>query len=580
MRVVRGLSLSLLLSLAAPAATGVAAAGPEERRVRDDFRRVVDRALAATDRVEHADMRATLFAQVAEAQVKAGEADAARATLTRAREAARRVPDPEASWVKRFLKRVLWETAESARQALYRDIVFERVAKAHARAGEFAHALDTAREIRDDNRRLEALVEVAAAQTRSGRRDEARASLARALETAEAAQRAKARAEFLATVAREQVMAGDREAARETFSRSLRAAETLASGADRELALVFIGSQQVKAQDLAGALDTVAKLRDPTSRIGLLTSIARQRAQGRQPTPARELLAQALEMATKVEDATLRAAALDDVAEVQAEMGDLAGAMATAMRMPERARRPMRLRWIARDLARSGQFPLALRAANSLPETAGDAQLRAFALADIALAQAGARQFAQSLATAATIEQADIGAGTLADIAAEQEKAGGAPAAARTFSAALEMARGLAGPRERASALARVAERLTVTDEGAGRQAFARALAAAGGVEEPSFRMAVLVEIGQGQARAGARAAARDTFARALKSAAGIEDAGYRARALEDAARALAEVGEAAQAIEAAEAGPTPYGRAASLAQVADIVAEMLKAPR
>jgi len=138
---------------------------------------------------------------------------------------------------------------------------------------------------------------------------------------------------------------------------------------------------------------------------------------------------------------------------------------------------------------------------------------------------------------------------------------------------ALEAARAIEDARERARALARVAEKMAGAEEGAGQETFARALDAARADESPYLRVDLLLEIAQMQARAGMRGGARNTFAHALETAVRIEDADYRTRALESVARELARAGEVSLAVKAAEALRTAYGRASSLAEVADILA-------
>ena len=272
----------------------------------------VDTALTAVSAIEHADLmglfameieasRAYVLREVAVAQARAGDTEAARETAALAHAAALKIEDDNS-----------------------RANMLVAVAAAQARAGDIEAARETAASaIKDDDSRVSALAPVVAHLVKAGYIEVAQAGdIEAALATASAIENASSRASALESVAITQVEAGDIEAALVTAS-------AIENAWSRAYALAIVAKAQATAGDIDAARETGAqahaaalKIEDDNSRANVLVRVAAALAQ------AGDIEA-ALTAASTIENAMARAPVLVAVAAAQALAGDIEAARET-----------------------------------------------------------------------------------------------------------------------------------------------------------------------------------------------------------------------------------------------------------
>jgi hypothetical protein len=555
-RVVRWLGWVIVVALVQPAAAG------DERAMRDEFSLAATHALAAAEQVDDADMRVTLLSRIATAQARAGDRDAARATLAHADEVARKVPDPDAGWIGRAHSSLYPHSAAALR--LYRDIVHDKLALTHLAMGDFAGALDAARRIRTGaHRRVRVLLAIAQAQRRAGAPADASPTLRLA---ADGVPRDPS---MLAGIAREQALAGDTETARRTIARAKAGVPALEQDHERNSARGSIADAQAAIGDFAAAFET---LRDNAASWLFAADLARvaiRQARHGLDDAARKTLLQADRAAREVEDTVLRANAMEFVVKAQLEAGAAPEALATARAMPPiTTHRARALADVAREFIRRGDLGTAELAVRDLPprETYG-------AVNALVLARAARREFPDALATARLAHGTGHRIGLLAAVAAEQARTGQQEAAASTLATALATAQTMEPGDHRVEALAHVAAGMAREDEPAAAAVFARLMEEASAINVPAWRADVLRRVMHVFAEAGARDWARSAGARAVQTANAMADDHDRDSTLRDVAQSLATDGEIRLALAAAQGRRLPYSRADSLAAVAESAA-------
>jgi tetratricopeptide (TPR) repeat protein len=160
---------------------------------------------------------------------------------------------------------------------------------------------------------------------------------------------------------------------------------------------------------------------------------------------------------------------------------------------------------------------------------------------------ASKRLFDQALKVAEGIEDARERAWALAAIAEGMAKAG-------MFDQALKVAEGIEDAWERAEALREIAEGMAKAGMiDWAKEVFDQALKVAEGIEGAWERAKTLGEIAGGMAKAGMTDWAKEVFDQALKVAEGIEEAGWRAGALIAIAGEMAKAGEVEGAVSIVE---------------------------
>ena len=304
--------------------------------------------------------RALAFGDIAAAEERAGDAEAARRTLARAVAAARGAIVPERGeaepalfdLVEALVEHGAAGLAEAAAEAIAdaeeRDRGRAEVAGDAARGGRMEEAERILGRIESARPRASALAAVAAARAADGRSAEA---LAMALEIAEAGGRAQA----LARIAAAAADAGETDAALATAARAFSEADAGAEPWERMEALAIGLRARVRAGDAAGAvrearavgqdfvggwalwsvaaaeaqagafteaMDTARLIDEPFFRGQAVESIVRARARS-------GAFDEALAAARELDLPSVRARALAHVAESQAEADDRDGARRT-----------------------------------------------------------------------------------------------------------------------------------------------------------------------------------------------------------------------------------------------------------
>ncbi len=278
-------------------------------------------------------------------------------------------------------------------------------------------------------------------------------------------------------------------------------------------------------------------------RVDVLCDIASAQAEAGDKAGARATVSKALQTAQKIDDAHLHTAALSNIAAMQAEAEDIAGALQTAGKIDDAYNRPRALSTIAAAQAEAGDIAGALQTAGKID----DAYNRPWALSTIAAAQAetgdkaGARAtLAEALQTARKIGKAYNRAWALSTIAAAQAETGDKAGARVTLAEALQTAGKIGKAYNRPRALSTIAAAQAEAGDIAG------ALQTAGKIDNASDRAWALSAIATAQAEAGDKAGASATAAEALQIAEKIGGLIAPSRALSAIAAAQAVAGDKA----------------------------------
>ena len=259
-----------------------------------------------------------------------------------------------------------------------------------------------------------------------------------------------------------------------------------------------------------------------------------------------ELLSEALSIARRVENKTLRATALSVIAKAQASAGDTRGAQRTVSE--------------ALSLTQSIGYeprnrPAVLGMVAEAQAIAGDTR-------------AAQRTISEALSLIQSIDNDSTSqAWALGVVAKAQAIAGDTRAAQRTVSEALSIAQTIKYAFDFAMALGIIAEAQAIVGDTRGaQQAVSKALSIAGRWEEASaFGARVLGVVAKVQAIAGDTHAAQRTISEALTITRSLEDNTFRGRALRRIAEAQASVGDSQGALGIARNSDHAFSRAVAL---------------
>ena len=315
------------------------------------------------------------------------------------------------------------------------------------------------------------------------------------LAAAESVVDASWRADALAGGAMALAEAGETGEARKDLSRALAAAEAIDN-------TPYIGQPWVKTSPDDEAFHGRARVLS-----GIATVLAKMGAAGE----AREMFSRALAAAEKIETAHYRADGLARIAKAQVRTSALQDARETLARadLPENAWYLLAPDKIARMQAQAGDVAGALVTARALPGDSG----RPDALADVAAAQAAAGDVAGALVTADSIEHTYLRMVAVHYIGAARAKAGdiaGAWAAAGAIGEIWRNARdGISGPRD--VAILHSDTILSVVEAHVAAGEFEKALAATEAMEDPFAFVEAHAAVAKAQAASGEFAAARVT---------------------------------------------------------------------
>jgi hypothetical protein len=463
-------------------------------------RSAVAQAITASSDVQDSFHRAQSLAEIAETQAGIGESAAAFPLLQLAAESIGNIDsDPLASWARHDIA-LAWlkvgepDRAEAMVDAVadprLRDSVLASVVDARRADHNFAGALAVARRMQDSARQGQALRSIAIAQLGVGDTDGALATarsivhpmlsaialgdvvaaFAKAGSLGEARMYAarirddRVRSEALAEIVSAQADAGDIEGALAGAKRmedKFAQAEALARVAAARMRFgSAVSGRDIFAQAIALANGARGS---PGRRCFALIEIARAEISAGENNPARETLQKASAALAGVKRNSDRLAAIQQIAPLQARIGDHAAAMATAWRAEDPSIRPLLMRDVATSQAEAGDVEGAVQTALALE----DRPAGAAALFGILRVQSQARDssgmgatIGAALQTVRVMRGDDVKAGALASLAAAQLVAGDADAARRIYDEAMSVAgRAEAGP-TRAAAFVRIADAL------------------------------------------------------------------------------------------------------------------------
>jgi len=457
------------------------------------------RALSACDDITDSFHRTQALAEISEAQVAAGEVDAARATLARALSSASSIEEePLRNWathdiglayVKADDLAAAEAAAESIRDARLHDAVLAAVVDARRGARDLQGALTTARRMKDVARQGFSLRTIAIQQASEN-------DFTAAVATVRSIQYGRANALAMGDVAAAIARDGAFDEARSLAAR-------IKDSPSRSRAFVEVAVAQASVGDVKGALATLAQVDDKLDRAEATARVAAARASSA-PSEAREMFVQALAAVGKtrananrkadmfVEIARAQLAAgevagatvtlkrafgevpevkgdaerltlLSRIAPLQARVGDYAGAFETAMHAEDESLRPLLVRDIAAAQAEKGDVAGAVASARSLDDRAAAAA----ALFGILRVQSqthdvsGLRETIEvTLQAVRVIGSAELRAGALGSLAAAHAREGDVEGGQAVFAEAMNTAAAADRGQERAAVYARIADSL------------------------------------------------------------------------------------------------------------------------
>jgi tetratricopeptide (TPR) repeat protein len=484
-----------LLLLAVPSGATQAQGGATDAWTHD----ALTRALAAASEIADPFHRVQALAEIAEAEVAAGDLAVARANLEQAESAASQIEGGALrSWalhdiglahIKADDLAAAEITAEAIHDPRLHDAVVAAVVDAKRNARDVPGALATARRIQDMVRQGQSLRSIAILQATGN-------DLAGALTTARSIQHAGVNALAIGDVAAAIARDGDSTEARLLAAR-------VRDSQGRSRAFAEIAAAQAGTGDIKGALVTAEQVEDKFQRAEAVGRVAAARAE-LDPAQARVMFTQAIAMAagarggatrkceTLVEIARAqvvagdargamvtvqrvfaefrnvrresdRVALLSRIAPLQARVGDYAGAFATAMRAEDPSLRPLLVRDIAASQAEKGDVAAAVAVARGLD----DRPAAAAALFGVLRAQAQAHDLSGMRETIVVALQAvrvigspELRAGALGSIAAAHALEGNIDAAQAVFAEAMNTAAAMDRGQQQAAVYARIADAL------------------------------------------------------------------------------------------------------------------------
>lgn len=464
-------------------------------------RSALEQALTASADIHDPFHRAQSLAEIAEVRALLGEPEAAMSLLQRAAESADQIDNPSlASWARHdvaitYLKAGDAGHAEAAAGTIsdpeLRDAVLlaaadlrrteedlsgalftawriqdgerqgealRRIAIAQASARHMEDALATARSITHPRLAAIALGDIATAFAREGRIGEARKHALRIRD-------ARVRSDIQAELASVQAELGD-------VVDAVAAAKSIADRFSRAQAQSRIAAAMIRTGDVeegralfAASLSTARSARGPIQRKAFtLIGIARAQISARETAGARETLRRASAvLVSEKKKMPGRFGLLQQVASLQAKVGDHASAIQTARHVEDASLRPELIRDLAASLAESGDVSGAVKWALALEDVPSNAA----ALLGVLRVQAKANDsggFRETLDVALRAARAmsasELKAGALAALAAAQSGAGHVDAARQTYEEAMNVAERLESGPARVAAFARIADAL------------------------------------------------------------------------------------------------------------------------
>ncbi len=551
-------------------------------------------ALEAAQGIDYPRNRAVVLGDIAQAQVQAGENEAARTTWVAALETAQGI---NVAWERVFalaqiastqaqagdhaaarkVSAMALETVQEIDDAEKRALALRDIAQAQAQAGDFAVALKTAHRIKREDIFVmplfgepepDVLAMIAIAQAQAGEFDAA-------LETAQGIENGRERAKVLGNIAQAYARAGEFVAALKT---ALQPGSKRGIGVwNRVEVLIRIAVAQAQAGDhetaqrhFSFALETVvprsygslkesARKKGGIEKLGKITSaeakllgkIAVAQVEIEEREAARTTFATALDTAQGIDHVWWRGDTLKCIAQMQAQAGEFAAAIVTAQGIDYPKSQAKEI------VITSRRLPNQVEVLCQIAVIQGQAGKPEAARSTFAIAFGAAHE---AFGTVQESEEKWYRAETLRDIAELQAQVG-------DFTVALEIVQRIDYTFWRANALKDIAQ---TRNFDAVCAIWAAAVETAQGIDDVLLRIKALKEIALAQAQVR-------EFDAALETAQGIDEAD-RASVFRDIAQAQAQAqaqaGEFDAALETTQRIDVPYLRSEMLKAIAKAQAQ------
>ena len=522
----------------------VVAAAQSKAGQDEDARTTANRAADTARSIRNLYDRAHRLSDVARAYIEMGAGKAARATIEAATAAVldRQAYHQALTWTTvaathtkagnmqaaRATIRQTAEVATSLQDAGQRTGRLWALVSAGVDAEQFIEAAQVAELFTVPYDRACALVDVALAQVKAGQIEPARVTIEMAGDFAQSVDEPFERAYARALIANVQTTIGDTPD-RTTTALVVEAAQALQNAYDRTRLFALISQAQTEAGHIDDARATIKLADDPVTRIDdpieqahALALVAWAHADGEFDS-AQDTIVRAVEAAVSLKDTNQRATRLQEMASAYAKAGHFAEAVATAMLIEAARGQAWVLANIASAQAEAGTVEGARETITRAAETATSNSVDAHVLAIIAAAQAKA---GLGEAAQATFREAfqDIESKSywypgymLAEVALAQATAGQSEAARATIDQAIAAVQA-EGAASRASALTAIATTQTTAGSvAAARQTLTTAFEAAQAIEDVDTQLRRFFEIAAAQTTAGSARDARVTVDTAFK---------------------------------------------------------------
>ncbi len=321
----------------------------------------------ALEAVEAGEIDATDYistlVKIAIAQAKTGDKIGARKTLAKA--------------MQQTAREISLLEGESIR-GLLRDSFLYDIAKAQAKIGDIARAMQIAGTIDDAGSRSGLFRDIARVQADMGDKLGAKEILTVAIRTVERINSVASRARALSGIARIQADMGDKLGAKETLTEAIQTAGRINEVSSRAGALSQIAAVQADMGDeiraretFAEAMQAAGRINNAMARVLVLHVIATAQAETGAKIGARKTLAEAMQTAREIsslEGIPLRAWAFRDIARAHAKIGDIAKAMQVAGTIDDVDSLSTALSGIAAAQAEKGDIKGAMNTASKITE--------------------------------------------------------------------------------------------------------------------------------------------------------------------------------------------------------------------
>jgi Flp pilus assembly protein TadD len=366
---------------------------------------------ATLERIEDSEVKSLILNAIAAAQAKGGKPDEARENFGKAMELAQQVQD---EWISNMRGGSILKRRREMKVTIFPWIRTQATALSTIfltiiQSGYFDLAISQLRNI-DKSLQFYVIRNIAVAQAKGGKPDEARENFGKAMELAQQVQDEWPKSYPYEVISKSEAEAGD-------FAAALDTALKIDDRKSLEEALSTIAEKQGEAGEFAAALDTALMIDDTQTLENTLISIADKQAEDGK-------FVNALDTAFFFDDLWNQKEIIVRVAEEQTKAGKLEEARANfteAIRLiSSNENDPFVKKEISTIYAKSGDFSTAIEIASEI----NSGQYMAEAFEDISSEQARAGNFSAALNTALKIDDEETLEKSLSDIIEKQATAG------------------------------------------------------------------------------------------------------------------------------------------------------------